>query len=404
MNMREKKKRIKPSAKNRKEKVRQIQEVLSRPVKRLGLSAECLYQLSLAGFADVDDAERKVNERLFEWINKWRPGLMGNPSADWWYIDFGKDERPASTPLTEVEKSVCRQLGLTKKQFRSAASRDTVRNVQPFPDGYKRILNQAVEYFGPPFSKVVIHGKFLKLGYQIIGNTDPKEINDSNFSKAQKEWLAKDGIKNIDGVLGKVKSKYGKVCAKRQFKWIRLMNNWLKKNYPQLHEFYLHGRVGCETEGKIAPSMIERLKSLDQVVKYGDLAIIEIALSQLKYLIENDILFASVFYRYFYKQPQGSLPDQDSGLKRKALKEALPYVYYLKFFKIQPILWNGIEIRSIYDRGVLLLNALAGEKIYSEELVDPVHKHSGPRGKLIGSDILCYELSSFRRLWGDKTK
>ncbi|MCJ7508503.1 MAG: hypothetical protein MUO85_07205 [candidate division Zixibacteria bacterium] len=106
-----------------------------------------------------------------------------------------------------------------------------------------------------------------------------------------------------------------------------------------------------------------------------------------------------MFYSYFYKRERG----KPRVLKRKALEKAKLLIYLLKFFNIQPIDHNGIKIKSIYDLGVLLLNALAGEKIYKTERYDPLADGEGGADgryfKFKGALLLYRELDPFRRAW-----
>jgi hypothetical protein len=235
--------------------------------------------------------------------------------------------------------------------------------------------------------------KFRDLSVKIIQKTDPQEINEKKLCEKQKEWIRGNVLKTIDGVFFMLEMKYVQMID--QIGKYRRINDELHKSYSNLHEYYLNGRPH-DQEKKGSPSIRQRLKSLNELVtNVDDPVTLEMAFKQLRCLMENDPLFASVFYSYFYEPKKDIPPD----LKRKALEKARPYVYFLKFFTKQPINHEGAKIKGIYDLGVLLLNALAGEKIYSDEFVDPVNKKSGPRGKLKGSDILYVELSSQRQFW-----
>jgi hypothetical protein len=248
--------------------------------------------------------------------------------------------------------------------------------------------------------------EFRVISEEIIRNTNPKEARSADLSEKQKVWFwcseippnpieyvggGGPGTPTIESVFERMLTEYNWMIG--QLSKYKEMTKWLEKNYPGLHEFYLHGKDRIGAKDKIAPSMRERLKSLDEVVnsKYVDLAMIEIAFSQLKRLIEDDLLFTCVFYSYFYKSEKGLPPE----LKRKALERAKPYVYYLKFFTIQPIPWNGIKIRSRYKLGVLLLNALAGEEIYKVGKVsiwDVKKKKYRDQYEFPGAEVLRQEL------------
>jgi hypothetical protein len=203
--------------------------------------------------------------------------------------------------------------------------------------------------------------EFRAISEKIIRNTDPKEIKWRVLSQKQKEWIQHpfEGI----GWRGPIPIKdlfdhmvYGYVAMVDQLSKYRRMNLWLAKEYVNLHDFYLLGGRRYAKE-RVFPSIKERLKTLDRLVNYtDDLVILETAIKPLKCLIDNDLLFTSVFYSYLYKPERGKLPD----LKRKALEKVKPLIYLLRFFDIQPIDYNSIKIKSIYDFGVLLLNALAG--------------------------------------------
>jgi hypothetical protein len=256
--------------------------------------------------------------------------------------------------------------------------------------------------------------EFRAISEEIIRNTNPKEARSVDLSEEQKEWfywwgnipsrfnhIVIEGVvppPTIEGVFERMLCEYNMMLD--QLSKYRVMSRWLEEKHRHLHEFYLHGRGRYAQSEKVFPSIGERLKSLNKLVAVvDDLAICETAfMKELKCLMDNDLLFTSVFYSYFYKRKRGRPP----RLKRKALEKAKPYIYYLKFFKIQPILWNGIEITSIYDLGVLLLNALAGERIYSTEKYDPLKDGSGSGVdgryfKFKGASQLSKELDSFRQ-------
>jgi hypothetical protein len=366
-----------PIRKWKEERIRDIRAVLRSPVESLKLSEECLFQLWKFDFASPEYAEQQFNCRLKEY----------KPSG-------------ALTEYKEILKSV--QYDSSKIHFYSSS---------PMFE-YEKILDTAVEMclaplksldrpFGESEATYSVSKQFQRLTGEIISKTHPKEIVHTDLSEKQIEFLSTDGcgIETIEDVFYMMESKYLTACYEQHRRKYSLMSKWLEKNHPHLYEFYLNGKTRYGERGSVFPPMRKRLRNLDKLVnsKEAKPETVEIAFRQLKCLIEDDLLFASVFYSYFYEQQKGRLPD----LKRRALKEAKPYVYYLKLFNIQPIDYNGVEIKSIYDLGVLLLNALAGGVIYSTDKLDPIgNGQSGVNGhyfKFKGTLVLFKELDSFRK-------
>jgi hypothetical protein len=380
MNMRKKKERSNSSSddlerdgleelrKWKEERVRRIQEVLSSRVRRLKLCEKCLLQLLEYGFASPEYAERDFHRRLKEYK---RSGALAQYKRD----QEDGYEVYSSYPMLEYEKIL-----------------DEVVEVCLAP------LKSLDRPFGELEDTFCVSEKFQKLKGQIISKTNPKEPNVENLTEAQKEWLSTYGcgIETIEDVFYMMESEYLGACHRQYKRKYSLINQWLKDNHSKLYEFYLHGTRRTKGAKSFFPSMGNRLKTLDKFMQSeeADPVTIEIAIRQLKHLIEDDLLFACVFYSYFFKSERGRPPD----LKRMALNRVTPYVYYLKFFDIQPIQWSGTEISSIYDLGVLLLNALADEKIFYE------HKGDGHRGILAGANALYVELDGFLQAWRSMVK
>lgn len=289
---------------------------------------------------------------------------------------------------------------------------------------YEKILYEAVKYCLQPLrmpvhtwdelkkgisekqgATVSITKEFLEIAGQIINNTNPKKVDVTNLSNGQREWLSTHGtgIETIDDIFYMMQWEYLTASHNINESKYYLMSNWLKKNHPYLYKFYLSGR---NRKGKLIrsyPSMRARLKTLDKMVRDRqiDPLMIEIAIQHFISLLNNDILFASVFDSYFFKRRRGKPRD----FKRKALDQAKPFIYYLKFFEYKPILFKNTSVTSIYDIGVLLLNALAGETIYSTKkycIKLNGCEESGLDGRYFnfwGALQLSKELDSFRKGW-----
>jgi hypothetical protein len=212
--------------------------------------------------------------------------------------------------------------------------------------------------------------EFRAISEEIIRNTNPKEARWADLSKKQKEWFywGSDGIPpnpivwvgqggpptlTFKGVLEHMLTEHSGMTG--QLSKYKVMNKWLEKNYPRLHAFYLNGEDGIGVKQKLAPSIGERLQGLDILLvnsKYVDLAMIEIAFSQLKRLIEEDLLFTCVFYSYFYRPKRGRPPK--TLVKEVINRIRLPLIEALKGFGIRKPIPNALQ----------LLNALAGEEVY----------------------------------------
>jgi hypothetical protein len=348
------------------------------------------------------------------------------------------------TELAGVESAFNRRLQDLK--FSKLKTTEEQKDEFPWTSGYKEILYKAVEFCRQPLETPAytleehreglakddyptpsIPQEFFEIADQILQRTERKKINYADLTENEKNWckglrsqMVEDyypddtefnlqcaqgwggEIRTVKDIMEAMMNEYASMAHQISERKCSMMNWWLKKHYPNLHEFYLHGKGRYGTNKRIFPAMRERLQNLDDLVKskYADTVMIEIACNQLYSLIEKDPLFASVFYTYFYKQNKGLYPD----LRKKALDKAKPYICFLKFFKIQPIDYKGVSISSIYDRGVLLLNALAGKTIYSTDKYDPLGdgEGGGVDGRYYefkGARQLEKELDSFRQFW-----
>jgi hypothetical protein len=293
-------------------------------------------------------------------------------------------------------------------------------SVHPSGEDFDWILYKAVEYGLRPLDipsntrkkpksgltwdeelpMVSIPITFFKIADQIIRKTKYKLIRDTHVTKDEKDLLSFFGVEEIGDIFEVMQDEYIDACLNGVERYT-LISRWLEKNHPDLYEFYLHGKVKDGEEGSVFPSIAERLRSLDRLVrsKSNGRAVIQIAISQLSVLLGNDLLFKSIFYDYFYKKERDVIPVQKKG----ALREVIPYIHHLKYFESKSIRVRNFYLRSIYDLGVVLLNALAGEELYSEDAISEKeaddHKYRGRGFRLRGSTALYAELEETRKRW-----